>query len=357
MVGGFSQIQAQQVLQQHQIESQHKKENDVVNSLSPRLSSQGNTFSHINLQNHQQNQGQQNQQQHKFVIENGSIHAAPLPSEQKLVVLPSASNPNASATTTVLWPNQQQQQQQAQQVQSQQLDPTDVNATLQQSLQQLSKIIQQLNGMNAISTAGVNNTLNNTGNNNTSFQPQQSVAPTPFPGVMQQQQQQQPVMMQQPQQQSTTFAVPNAVVAPSPMSTQDLVALLLQRNLQQQVSQVQQTPAPAPIQLQVPSSLFSSGSYSTTQPAPAVQQQQPVVVNNGSNLFAANTNNFTQSQQQQQGTNVIGSNSANIFSPQQQQQTQQVGATSASPVPQQQQNQLLQLLLQQNGWATSSAPI
>jgi len=339
-------IQAQQVLQQQQIQAQHKKSIDIQAQQSP--------LNHIHHQNQQQQnrqqhqQAAQNQQQQQFLIENGSIQAAPMPSQQKLVVLPSAPAPSSQySTTTVMWPNQQQQQQQVQQQQT--LNPADATANLQKSLQQLSAIIQQLNGCNAMATAAVNpnavNSNNNGGNSNNSvntanFQQQQQqlqVGPTPI-----MQQQQQPAMMQQQQQAPN---MPNSIVAPSPMSTQDLVALLLQRNLQQQVqtttAQSQQPLAPQ-VQLQVPSSLFAPQSTPIMQ-----QQQQPV-----------NTTNFSQQSQMVQTPMQQGTMMGN-FQPQQQQQAQQVSA-SPSPVStggqQQQQNQLLQLLLQQQGWATTAAP-
>mmetsp|Transcript_4678 Transcript_4678/g.9981 ORF Transcript_4678/g.9981 Transcript_4678/m.9981 type:complete len:365 (-) Transcript_4678:1389-2483(-) len=58
-----------------------------------------------------------------------------------------------------------QQQQQQQQQQLQPLNPADANANLQKSLQQLSEIIQQLNGCNAMATAAVNTNSVNTNNN------------------------------------------------------------------------------------------------------------------------------------------------------------------------------------------------
>merc|ERR1711935_509137 len=136
---------------------------------------------------------------------------------------------------------------------------------------------------------------------------------------------------------------PNAVVAPAPMATQDLIALLLQRNLQQQVSQVQVAQPQQPqsqVQLQVPASMFQNGNFSSPQPAPALSQQQPVLGNvAGNNPFApaVSPTNFTQPQQQ----------------------VQAMAAPTPNPTPsantQQQQNQLLQLLLQQSGWSTSSS--
>lgn len=360
--GGINQIpnhiQAQQVLQQQQIHTQHKNID------------QQNSFNHFHHQNqHQQLNQQQHQQQlaqnhqeQQFVIENGSIIATPMPSQQKLVVLPSPLNPNNSATTSVMWPNNvnqplQQQQQQMQQQQS--LNAADANANLQKSLQQLSAIIQQLNGCNAVSTAAVNtNSVNNNSNNtvtNNKFQQQQQqhlqlkVGPTPIPAIIQQQQQSS--MMQQQLQQQPSDA--NTVVAPAPMSTQDLVALMLQRNLQQQVCQVQA--APQQVQIQLPTSLFPNGPFSTPQPAPMLQQQQPVVMNGpGNNPFAAaNSTDFSRTQQQQ------GSMMGNNVNPFQQQHQAQPVAAAPSPIPsingQQQQNQLLQLLLQQNGWATQSS--
>lgn len=332
-------IQAQQVLQHQQQLQAHQKAADM-NGMP-----QQSTFTHIHP-NQQQNLQQQvpQMQQQQFLIENGSILPAPIPSQQKLVVLPSQPNPNASATTTVLWPNIINQPLQQQQMQ-QPLNAADAGANLQKSLQQLSAIIQQLNGCNGMTTSTANtNTVNNNSNSNnnntvntTNFQQQQQFqAPAPIPGMIQQ---------QQPSN-------PNAVVAPSPMSTQDLVALLLQRNLQQQVSQVQCTQPQQPqsqVQLQVPTSLFPSGNFSG--PAPATQQQSN---GTGNNHFATATSpvNFQQPQQQQ----IIGNNS-NLF--QQQPQAQQMAVATPTPAPsangQQQQNQLLQLLLQQSGWSTSSS--
>jgi len=343
--GGSNQIphniQAQQVIQQQQIQAQQNITD--IHGLP-----QQSTLTHIH-QNQQQQQMPQNQQQH-FLIENGSILPATIPSQQKLVILPSQPNPNASATTTVLWPNILNQPLQLQQQQS--LSPADASANLQKSLQQLSTIIQQLNGCNAMASASVNaNAVNNNSNNtvNTSnFQPQQQlqVAPTPLQGVMQQQQQ----------------SNPNAVVAPAPMATQDLIALLLQRNLQQQVSQVQVAQPQQPqsqVQLQVPASMFQNGNFSSPQPAPALSQQQPVLGNvAGNNPFApaVSPTNFTQPQQQQHQGAMMGNN-ANLFQPQQ--QVQAMAAPTPNPTPsantQQQQNQLLQLLLQQSGWSTSSS--
>lgn len=345
-VNGISQVphhvQAQQVLQQQQIQAQSK--NDVSGL------SQHSTLNHVHHQNQQPQIATNQQQQPQFVIENGSIHAAPIPSQQKLVVLPSQSNPNASATTTVMWPNQNQP---LQQMQQQPFAPTDAG-NLQKSLQQLSAIIQQLNGCNANSSATVNmNSVNtNNGSNNSvntnNFQQQQQqlqVGPTPLPIMMQQQQ---PVVgQQQPQFQVQQSSNPNVVVAPAPMSTQDLVTLLLQRNLQQQVSQVQasnnQQQQPQ-AQIQLPASLFPSAPFS-------VQQQQQPVVNGSSNFGAASPTAFLQPQQQ----GSMGNN-ANVF--QQQPQAQPPVATP-SPTPQvinqtQQQNQLLQLLMQQNGWSTNT---
>lgn len=318
-------IQAQQVLQQK--------------SADMSAFTQQNTMTQMH-QNQQQNLQQQmpQVQQQQFLIENGSILPAPVPSQQKLVVLPSQQNPNASATTTVLWPNIINQPMQQQQVQ-QPLNAADASANLQKSLQQLSAIIQQLNGCNGMTTNTANANVNNNSCNNTvntaNFQQQQQYQVAPMPGVIQQQQQQQP-------------SNPNAVVAPSPMSTQDLVALLLQRNLQQQVSQVQgaqQQQSQPQIQLQVPTSLYSSGNFPSTQPAPTPTN------GTGNNPFANAISPTNYQQQQQQ----VGNN-ANLY--QQQQQVQQVVATPA-PTPssngQQQQNQLLQLLLQQSGWSTSSS--
>merc|ERR1711935_760828 len=139
----------------------------------------------------------------------------------------------------------------------------------------------------------------------------------------------------------------NALVAPSPMSTQDLVTLLLQRNLQQQIhtttAQPQQPTAPQ-VQLQVPSSLFAPQSTPPVVP----QQQQP-----------ANTTNFSQQSQMVQTPIQQGTMMGN-FQPLQQQQTHQVSVSPSPPLTtggqQQQQNQLLQLLLQQQGWATSATP-
>jgi len=344
--GGSNQIphniQAQQVIQQQQIQAQQNITD--IHGLP-----QQSTLTHIH-QNQQQQQMPQIQQQ-QFLIENGSILPATIPSQQKLVILPSQPNPNASATTTVLWPNILNQPLQLQQQQS--LSPADASANLQKSLQQLSTIIQQLNGCNAMASASVNaNAVNNNSNNivNTSnFQPQQQlqVAPTPLQGVMQQQQQQ---------------SNPNAVVAPAPMATQDLIALLLQRNLQQQVSQVQVAQPQQPqsqVQLQVPASMFQNGNFSSPQPAPALSQQQPVLGNvAGNNPFApaVSPTNFTQPQQQQHQGAMMGNN-ANLFQPQQ--QVQAMAAPTPNPTPsantQQQQNQLLQLLLQQSGWSTSSS--
>jgi len=346
-VNGMSQVphhvQAQQVLQQQQIQAQSKND---INGLS-----QHSTLNHVHHQNQQPQMATNQQQQPQFVIENGSIHAAPIPSQQKLVVLPSQSNPNASATTTVMWPNQNQQMQQ------QPLAPTDAG-NLQKSLQQLSAIIQQLNGCNANSSAAVNmNSVNtNNGSNNSvntnNFQQQQQqlqVGPTPLPAMMQQQQ---PVVAQQQSQlQFQQTSNPNTVVAPAPMSAQDLVTLLLQRNLQQQVSQVQtsnnQQQQPQ-AQIQLPASLFPSAPFSVQQ-----QQLQPQPVVNGSGTFgAASPTAFLQPQQQ----GSMGNN-ANVF---QQQPQAQPPIASPSPTPQvnnqqQQQNQLLQLLMQQNGWSTNNS--
>lgn len=352
-------IQAQQVLQQQQLQ-QTKTNNEV-------RSPQSNPLSHINLQNPQcqaqQNQYQQQvqhnqyQQQPQFVIENGTIQAAPMPSQQNLLVLPSAAP--SSASTTVMWPNNQQQSQQMQQQQPQSLNMADANGTLQKSLQQLSTIIQQLNGCNAMGTASVNtnSVQTNTSNTTANFQQQQQqLASQALPSVIQQQQQ--PVVLQQ-QQQQQSMNNPNVLVTPSPISTQDLVTLLLQRNLQQQVSQgtPQQAQAAAPIQLQIPSSLFSNPQQQQ-QP-----QQQPVVMSN--NAFATNTTSFAPQQQQlqaQQGNLAIGSNANtnNLFSQQQQQQqplSNQLTSPSPPPTSTNQQQQLMQLLLQQNGWSTSSPPI
>jgi len=341
-------IQAQQVLQQQQLQ-QNKTNNEV-------MSPQSNPLSHISLQNPQcqaqQNQYQQQlqqnqyQQQPQFVIENGTIQVAPMPSQQNLLVLPSAAP--SSATTTVMWPNNQQQQQMQQQQQP--FNTPDATDTLQKSLQQLSTIIQQLNGCNAMATASVNtNSLQNSTNNNTANFQQQQLASQALPSVIQQQQ---PVLLQQQQQSMTN---PNALVTPSPISTQDLVTLLLQRNFQQQVSQgtPQQTQA-APIQLQVPSSLFSN-------PQQQQQQQQPVAMSN--NAFATNASSFAplQSQAPQQGTNLAirsNANTNNVFSQQQQQPlSNQLTCPSPIPTSANQQQHLLQLLLQQNGWSTSSPPI
>lgn len=334
----MQQAQQQQAQQQHLLGQSPIPSSMGISQVPPHIATlqgqpiktgnDGNTLNHINIQNPQQgqvmqNQYQQQQQQQQFVIENGTIQAAPVPSQQNLVVLPSAPPAPSSATTTVMWPNNQQQVQQ----QNQSFNMAEANATLQKSLSQLSTIIQQLNGCNAVSTAAVNNNAVQGSGGNAAFQQQaqQQLSPTP---MLQQQQQQQPILMQQQQQ----TANPNAVVAPSPMSTQDLVTLLLQRNLQQQVSQAPNQAATTPIQLQVPSSLFP-GQQTT------LQQQQ-------------SNNSMGQGFQQQQG--------AAMFSQQQQQQPQNLVATPAStttPANQQQQNQLLKLLLQQNGWSTSSAPI
>ncbi len=296
-------IHAQQVL--------HQKSADMS------AFTQQNTMTQIN-QNQQQNLQQQmpQLQQQQFLIENGSILPAPVPSQQKLVVLPSQQNPNTSATTTVLWPNIINQPMQQQQLQ-QPLNTADASANLQKSLQQLSTIIQQLNGCNGMATTTANaNTVNNNSCNNTvnttNFQQQQQYQVAPIPGVIQQQQQ---------------SSNPNAVVAPSPMSTQDLVALLLQRNLQQQVTQVQgaqQQQSQPQIQLQVPTSLYSSGNFPSTQPA------STPINGAGNNPFASAISPTNYQQQQQVGNN------ANVYQ-------------------QQQQNQLLQLLLQQSGWSTSSS--
>lgn len=344
-------IQAQQVIQQHQ--QMQVQQNNTDQSVMPQQS----TLTHIH-QNQQQNHQQQmpQNQQQQFLIENGTILPAPIPSQQKLVVLPSQPNPNASATTTVLWPNILNQPLQQQQ---QQLNAADANANLQKSLQQLSAIIQQLNGCNASASASVNaNTVNNNGINNTvntsNFQPQQQlqVAPTPLPAMVQQQ----PAAM--PQHQASN---PNTVVAPAPMATQDLVALLLQRNLQQQVSQVQGTQSQqtqSQVQLQLPNSLFQNGNFASPQPAPALSQQQPALGNGAlNNPFATATSptNFAQPQQQHHQGALMGNNT-NIFQPQQ--QVQQVATPTPAPTQpanSQQQNQLLQLLLQQSGWSTSSS--
>jgi len=343
--------QPQQVLQQQHMQAQHKKSIDIQGQQRP--------LNHIHHQNQQQQnrqqqqQAAQNQQQQQFLIENGSIQAAPVPSQQKLVVLPSAPTPSPQySTTTVMWPNNMNQQ--VQQQQQQTLNPADATANLQKSLQQLSTIIQQLNGCNAMATAAVNpNTVNNNNNggnssvNTANFQQQQQqlqVGPTPI-----MQQQQQPAMMQQQQQLQPAANMQNAVVAPSPMSTQDLVTLLLQRNLQQQIhtstAQPQQPTAPQ-VQLQVPSSLFAPQSTLPVVP----QQQQP-----------ANTTNFSQQSQMVQTPIQQGTMMGN-FQPLQQQQTHQVSVSPSPSSPlttggqQQQQNQLLQLLLQQQGWATSATP-
>lgn len=343
--GGNNQMnnsQGQQVFQQQQVQ------NNTDVSAMPHQS----MLSHIHQsqQQSQQQQIPQNQQQ-QFVIENGSIVPAPIPSQQKLVVLPSQPIPNATATTTVMWPNMLNQPLQQQQVQQQQ----QMNAgDLQKSLQHLSSLIQQLNGCNAMSAASVNNnSLNSNGNssNNTLLSPQ-PVQTTPAPAVLQQQTQQ-PVGVQQ------QITNPNAVQAPAPMSTQDLVALLLQRNLQQQVTQVQATQpqqAQTQVQLQVPTSLFQSGNFPSPQPIASLAQQQTVLGNATGNAFAAATSPTTFPQVQQQQGQVMGNN-ANIF--QQQSQTQQLASTTTTTAPntstQQQQNQLLQLLLQQSGWSTSSS--
>ena len=312
--GGLGQIphhiQAQQVLQQQQL--QVNANGDVSG------------FPQQNALNLSHPNQQQNLQQHQFVVENGSIHAAPVPS-QKLVVLPSPAGNLNSATTTVLWPNNLNQSLQQQQLQQ---NSTNTNSNLQKNLQQLSSIIQQLS--------------NNSVNSNTANLQQQQLQVTPTPLLNTIQQQQQPAMMN-----------PNAVVTSSPMSTQDLVTLLLQHNLQQQACQVQssQSPQQSQIQLQVPTSLFPSGSLLSPQPATSLQPQPQSIISNGNNAFAAATSptNFLQ---QQQGS-TMGNNIANIL--QQGQQGQTMATTSASaPDQQQQQNQLLQLLLQQNGWTTSS---
>jgi len=346
-MSGFSGLsnEAQQVYQQQQMTS----------NVDMNVPSLQNTLTHVHQQNQQQLQ--QNSQQQQFQIEGGVIQPSPMPSQQKLVVLPSAPTTNL-ATTTVMWPNNINQMSQ------QPVNQDDVNTKLHKSLEQLSQIIQQLNGCNRMSTAAVNtNTLNsnssssiNDSNNAINFQQQQQlqVGPSPIPTMMQQQQQQ-TVMQQQNQFQQPTSANPNSVVAPSPMSTQDLVALLLQRNLQQQVSQVQSSQpqqTQPQIQLQVPSSLYPSQPL-LQQQQQAQQQQAPVVVNRatGSNPYAVNSSSF--GTQQQQGTTMIGNNvNANLFS-----QQQHSPSLTASPSPssgnnQQQQQQLLQLLLQQNGWAT-----
>lgn len=324
---GLNQISPQILQHQQQFQQQNK-----ADAMSPQL----NPLSQINFQNPQQlqlqqpNQLQSQQQQQQFVIENGTIQAAPMSSQQKLVVLPSASP--ASATTTVMWPNNQQQQQQPSIMQQQSFSPADANASLQKSLQQLSTIIQQLNGCNS---APVNtNTVQN--NNTSSFQQ----APNPMP-----MQQQQPGMMQ-PQQQQQLMSNPSAVVTPSPISTQDLVTLLLQRNLQQQVSQAPQQPQASPIQLQVPSSLFPSNQ-------PMQQQQQPQPSMSLTNN--SNSTSFVPLQQQ-----PITNPTNTMFSqPGAAQQPNSLVSNSPTPTAsnQQQQNQLLQLLLQQNGWSTSAAPI
>jgi hypothetical protein len=350
-VSGFSGLsnEAQQVFQQQQMTS----------NVDMNVPSLQNTLTHVHHQNQQQLQ--QNSQQQQFQIEGGVIQPAPMPSQQKLVVLPSAPTTNL-ATTTVMWPNN------ANQVSQQPVNQEDVNTKLHKSLEQLSQIIQQLNGCNRMGTAAVNtNTLNNNSsssnngsindsNNAINFQQQQQqlqVGPSPIPTMMQQQQQQ-TVMQQQNQFQQPTPSNPNSVVAPSPMSTQDLVALLLQRNLQQQVSQVhsaQPQQTQPQIQLQVPSSLFPSQPL-LQQQQQAQQQQAPVVVGRatGSNPYAVNSTSF--GTQQQQGTNLIGNNvNANLYS--QQQHSPSLTATpSPSSGNNQQQQHLLQLLLQQNGWAS-----
>jgi len=350
-MSGFSGLtnEAQQVFQQQQMTS----------NVDMNVPSLQNTLTHVHQQNQQQLQ--QNSQQQQFQIEGGVIQPSPMPSQQKLVVLPSAPTTNL-ATTTVMWPNNINQMPQ------QPVNQDDVNTKLHKSLEQLSQIIQQLNGCNRMSTAAVNsNTLNsnssssnngtiNDSNNAINFQQQQQlqVGPSPIPTMMQQQQQQ-TVMQQQNQFQQTTSSNPNSVVAPSPMSTQDLVALLLQRNLQQQVSQVQSSQpqqTQPQIQLQVPSSLFPSQPL-LQQQQQAQQQQAPVVVSRGtgSNPYAVNPTSF--GTQQQQGTAMIGNNvNANLFSQQQHSPSLTAAPSPSSGNNQQQQQQLLQLLLQQNGWAT-----
>jgi len=382
VVAAAAMQQAQQQQQQQQAKSFNAL-NQIHNiqALQQQQQSQQNTLNHVHHQQasqlHQQQQQQQQptqNQQQQFLIEGGSIHAAPMPSQQKLVVLPSAPVPSAtSATTTVMWPNNINQQQQQQQQQLQPLNPADANANLQKSLQQLSEIIQQLNGCNAMATAAVNtnsvNTNNNGGSsnnnnnntvNNTNFQQQrqlQATSPAPMPTMLlQQPQQQQPPLMTQQQQQASAVASPNptTIVAPAPLSTQDLVALLLQRNLQQQVCNASASTTPTSQSqgvVQLPSSLFPSGPVPAPQPVPLAAQQpqgQAHMLNNAS-IFMPQQ----QQQAQQQGQML---NNASIFMPQQQQQQQAPPAPAAPGVNgQQQQNQLLQLLLSQNGWATSSS--
>lgn len=335
-------IREQVLQQQQQLQTHHTKNSDVIGL------TQQNQMASAHNQNPNQ-QASQNQQQ-QFLIENGSIVQAAMPSQQKLVILPTPVNPNASATTTVMWPNNVNQSlQEPQQLQQQQ------TLDLQKSLQQLGAIIQQMSEKNnalpavTVSSNSVNNSISSSNLNTANFQqqqqPQLQVNSTSMPNIIQQQ--------QQPPN-------PSSVVAPSPMSTQDLVSLLLQRNLQQQVCQVQASTNHQPqaqVQLQIPSSLFPIGltpASQTLQQQPQQQQaQQPLVMNvTGTNLFSQSSSSGSFSQQQQ-GSGIMGNNT-NVF----QQQPQNAVMTSPLPNcsmnPHQQQNQLLQLLLQQNGWSTSS---
>lgn len=369
-------IQAQQILQQQQIQAQHKKNGGSNESTSPSAgANNNNTMNHIHHQKpHQQLQMQatvaQNQQQQQFVIKDGTIHAATVPSQQKLVVLPSSSPVPCSTKSTVLWPNSNTM---AQQTQPQnQIDPN-----IQNSLQQLGAIIQQLNGCNSMATAAMNTTnLQQLQQSAQMMQQQQQQ----FQQTQHQQQFQPPQQFQAQQHQlpvqapvavsSSSIANPNAIAAPAAMGTQDLLAMLLQGNLQQQVQQQQQQPQQQQqqqqqvlqptqqqqVQLQLPTSLFPSGPF-LQQPQHQQQQQLLVNSNNDSlNQFAVASNGTDFVQQSQQGA---------IF--------QQQGATPAPAVnpnfynssnseiqqqqAQHQQNQLLQLLLmqQQNGLAAPSS--
>merc|ERR1740130_159705 len=197
--------QAQMVQAQQQAAAQHQQQQQQQNS--PVLSSSGGSANHIHLAKqhhghvqHAQQHHQQQQQQQQFVIEDGTINVAPSPSSQQVVVLPSpiSQQQQQNASTTVMWPNNfYPQQPQAQQVNAngttvitapamcampqqiqvgpngqplQIMNTAEATANLQNSLQQLSAIIQQLNGCNAMATATVNtNSSSNSTNTNTNI--------------------------------------------------------------------------------------------------------------------------------------------------------------------------------------------
>lgn len=347
--------------QQAQVKAQLQARAEVQAQLSsPQVQVGAND--HLGLQNHQQ-QPQVQQQQHYFF--DGSIHATPIRSEQKLTGLPSqqatAASAPTSATTTVMWPNKMDFNNNASVIpQPQSIQPQQQpNSNLQQSLQQLGSIIEQLKGNSNNTNVNANGFMIN--NNVNAFAGAQPDATNPM-AVMssqqeqqfQQQQQLQQQQLQQQQQQIPNRITPtplpttaqiqqqqqqmfnqNSIAASVPTPTQDLVTLLLQRNLQQQVQDLQsqqqlqiQQPQQQQGQLQLPGSIF---------PSPLQQQQSTL----NQQYQQAISTVATMNQQNQQ---LLQPNPINNIN-----QQQPVAAVPSSTPwnEQQQQQQLLQLLLQQ----------